>query len=188
LLYLIGGPARSGKSLLARRVLQLRQTPYFCADYLASGLAAGAPGLGVRHEGPSRERGELIWPVLSGILRNLVEVEPEYLVEGDALLPDRVAAFRAEHGGRVRACFLGYPSCSPAAKAASIRSHPSPVNDWVAGMSDPDLRALVAEMVTFSRFLESECRKHDIEYFDGSQDFTLALRRAEAYLLGGPAA
>jgi hypothetical protein len=81
LLYLIGGPARSGKSLLARRLL-LRQAPYFCTDYLTTGLAAGVPSLGVDHELPCQARGELIWPVLVGVLRNLVEVEPEYVVEG----------------------------------------------------------------------------------------------------------
>ena len=32
----------------------------------------------------------------------------------------------------------------------------------------------------------SECRRHDIEHCDGSQDFTFARRRAEAYLLGIP--
>jgi hypothetical protein len=187
LLYLIGGPARSGKSLLARRLLQLCQAPYFCADYLTSGLSAGAPGLGLGHELASQARGERIWPVLVGVLRNLVEVEPEYAVEGDVLLPGRVAELRAEYEGQIRACFMGYPRCSPKAKVVSMRAHPSPVNDWVAGMSEKQQLELVVEMVDFSKYLEAECQLHRISFFDGSLDFPLALQQAERYLVGGVA-
>lgn len=188
MLYLIGGPARSGKSLLARRLLERRQVPYFCADYLTSGLAAGAHGLGVDHDLDDRTRGELVWPVLAGVLRNLVEVEPEYVVEGDVLLPGRVAGLRAEYEGRVRACFLGYPRCTVEAKVASIRAHPSPVNDWVAGLLDEELCALVTQTVASSRHVEAECRSHGIAFFDGSLSFEVALEHAERYLVGGAGA
>lgn len=181
---MIGGPARCGKSLLARRLLRQREAPYFCADYLTSGLAAGVPDLGVAHELPCQARGELIWPVLVGVLRNLVEVEPEYVVEGDALLPARVAELQAEYEGQVRACFLGYPRAVAAARIASIRAHPSPVNDWVRGLSEDLLNDLVVEMLDFSRHLEAECQRLGIPFFDGSVDFDLALQQAETYLVG----
>ena len=188
MLYLIGGPSRSGKTLLARKLLELRRIPYFCADYLTSGLEAGAPSLGVNHDLPSQTRGELAWPVLAGVLCNLVEVEPEYLVEGDALLPSKVATFVAGHRGQVRACFLGYSRSSLEAKCTSVRTYPSPVNDWVAGIADGGLVELVMEMRAFSEFLEADCRTHGLRYFDGSDDFPLALEQAQAYLLGRDAA
>jgi len=184
LLYLIGGASRSGKSTLARRLLDTRQVPFFCLDYLTSGLETGVPGLGVRHEIPDQRRGELVWPVLCGLLRNIVEVEPRYVVEGDVLLPARVAEFTAAHRGRVRACFLGYSRCTTEAKRAAIRSSPSAVNDWVATLSDRDLGDLVAEMRDFSRYLESECARWGLEYFDGGASHAAALRRAEEYLVG----
>ena len=76
MLYLIGGASRTGKSTLALRLLETRQVPFFCLDYLTSGLEAGVPALGVRHEIPDQRRGELVWPVLRHLLRNIVEVEP----------------------------------------------------------------------------------------------------------------
>jgi hypothetical protein len=185
LLYLIGGAARSGKSTLARRLLDAYRLPCFCLDYLTSGLEEGAPRLGVRHELPDRRRGELVWPIVRGLLRNVVEVEPGYVVEGDVLLPSTIAEFAAARQGRVRACFLGYSRCAADAKRASIRAFPSAVNDWVAGRSDRDLEDLVVEMQEFSRYLESECERCGTRYFDGSVSFTDALRRAEEYLVGG---
>jgi len=182
-LYLIGGAARSGKSLLARRLLREREIPFFSTDYLASGLEEGAPDLGVRHALPNRVRGERMWPVLAGVLRNLAEVEPAYVVEGDVLLPADAARFALAHEGRARACFLGYAHCDPGARRAALRRGAGDVNDWVAGMTDGELDALVAEMREFSVFLESECRAHRVLYFDGSTDFDGALDRARAYLL-----
>ena len=110
-LYLVGGAARSGKTIIARRMLEQPSVPYFSVDYLISGLSAGSTDLEMLHELPNQTRGERIWPVLSGLLRNIVEVETSYLVEGDSLLPSRVAEFSAQYAGRVRACFLGYARC-----------------------------------------------------------------------------
>ena len=84
MLYLIGGAARAGKSILARRLLRRHNLPYFSVDYLTSGLESGAPETAVRHESPNRLRGERIWPVLEGLLRNIAEEEPGYVVEGEA--------------------------------------------------------------------------------------------------------
>jgi len=184
MLYLIGGPARCGKTLLARRLHRRLGAPYFVTDYLTSGLA-GEPSLGVQHELGNRERGERAWPVLEGLLRNVAEVEPCYVVEGDLLLPERLAPFQGRFDGPVRACFLGYPRVSPDGKLAAIRAHPSPVNDWVAGMSDARLHDLVAEMVAFSRYLEAECGRQGLPFFDGSHDFEPALEQAEKYLTSG---
>jgi len=165
LLYLIGGAAPSGKSTLARRLPDAQGAPCFCLDYLTSGLEEGAPGLGVRHELTNRRRAELVWPIVRGLLRNVVDVERGYVAEGDVLL---VAEFAAAREGRVRACSLGCSDGAAVDKRASIRAFPSAVNDWVAGLSDRDLGELVAEM-----------------HFDGSGSVTDALRRAEEYLVGG---
>jgi hypothetical protein len=183
-LYLIGGPARSGKSILAQRLMRHHQVPYFSADYLTTGLAGGAPELALAHELPNRVRGERIWPVLAPLLRNIVEVEPAYLVEGDLLLPERVAGLSAEYPGGIRTCFLGYARCQIESKCAAIRSISGGINDWVSGMSDEELIELVSEMKEFSGFLEAECARHGVQYFDGSTDFAAAVQEAHEYLLG----
>jgi hypothetical protein len=167
MLYLIGGAARSGKSLVARRLLRGRLVPYSSTDYLISGLAAGAPGLGLQHGLPSRVHGELARPILGGAPR-----------EGP-----RVAA---SHGAaRVRACFLGYARCTIPLKRASIRAAAGSIDDWVAGMTEEALAEMVSEIRLFSELLEDECRANGVRCFDGSADFEAALEQAEAYLLDG---
>ncbi len=41
MLYLLGGAARSGKSIIARRVMTHYQLPFFSLDYLSNGMAEG---------------------------------------------------------------------------------------------------------------------------------------------------
>jgi hypothetical protein len=183
LLYLIGGAARSGKTILARRLLLRHGLPYFPIDYLTSGLELGAPDTGVRHESSSRLRGEHIWPILEGLLRNIAEEEPGYVVEGDVLLPDRVAGFMTAYGRDVRACFLGYATATVEAKSSAIRSNSGHVNDWVADLAGDELAALVTEMIEFSAFLQGECARHRLKYIDSAADFDSALDAAEGYLL-----
>jgi hypothetical protein len=139
----------------------------------------------VRHELPDDQRGALVWPVLAGLLRNIVEVEPEYVVEGDVLVPARIAEFAAAREGQVRSCFLGYSRGTAEAKRASIRSFPSAVNDWVAGTPDRELAGLVTEMQEFSRYVEAECEKCGLAYFDTGASFNDGLGKAEVHLLQG---
>jgi hypothetical protein len=79
--------------------------------------------------------------------------------------------------------FLGYARCKVESNCASIRSTRGSINDWVAGMTGEELAGLVSEMKTFSMFLEEECERYGLRYFDGSADFDAAVQDAEAYLL-----
>jgi len=128
MLYLIGGAARAGKTLLAQRML-------------------------------------------------IVEVEPAYTVEGDALSPKGVALLRAGYGPEIRACFIGYAFTTPARKLAGIRTFGGGVNDWIQHHSDQYILDLCAEMVTFSQFVREECNLYGIPYFDVSEDFLPVLER-----------
>ncbi len=78
MLYVIGGAARAGKTLLAQRLFRNHRTPYFCVDYFVSALQHRAPELGIIGESPSipnpvlRCVGRLpasVGPGLSGVAR-----------------------------------------------------------------------------------------------------------------------
>jgi hypothetical protein len=184
LLYLVGGPARSGKSVLAGRLLRERSVPYFSLDYLTTALAAGVPGLDVHHHQTPRDRAARLWPVVEPLLRHLAEVEPSYLVEGEAILPSLLAPLLTEYPAIIRPCFLGYAHCRVEAKVVAIQRYPSQVNDWVAGLGRTALEDLVLEMRVFSAELETECSQAQIPYCDGSADFEGALADAQRILLG----
>jgi hypothetical protein len=178
MLYLIGGAARAGKTTLARRLLRERGVSCFCVDYFVDALEQGAPALGVNSEDANELRAPLLWPLLEPMLRNIIEVEPAYTVEGDALSVEGVVEFLRAHPGQVRACFLGYAEITPEAKLAAIRRFPGGVNDWIQEHSDAYILDLAASMIRYSRLVRDDCLSHGLAYFDVSRDLPAAVARA----------
>jgi hypothetical protein len=56
MIYLIGGAARSGKTIITHRLWREQHVPYFCIDYFISAIDQGAPELGIQAESPSLQR------------------------------------------------------------------------------------------------------------------------------------
>jgi hypothetical protein len=182
MLYLIGGAARSGKTLLAHRLLRERGVPHFCVDYFVSALDQGAPELGIQGESPTEPKTKKLWPRLVPMLRNIVEVEPAYTVEGDALSPRGVSEQIQAYPGQIRAAFVGYGSTTAERKLAEIRTAAGGVNDWIQDHTDEYILALCSEMIEFSRFVQAECQSLGLPYFDVSDDFQQGLDKAYASL------
>jgi hypothetical protein len=185
MLYLIGGAARAGKTLLARRLLRERGVPCFCVDYFVDALEQGAPELGISSEDANEIKAPLVWPLLEPMLRNIIEVEPAYAVEGDALSVEGVVGFRRAYPGQVRACFLGYAEITPEAKSVAIRSFPDGVNDWTRDCSDAYILDLASAMIRYSRLVRDDCLRYGLAYFDVSRDLPAGVARAYAYLTEG---
>ena len=183
MLYLIGGASYSGKTIIARRMLRETKTPYFCVDYFVSALDQGAPELGVEFQSPNEIRGKRLWPRIEPMLRNIIEVEPKYVVEGDALLPEGVATLIGDYGRQIRTCFLGYVLTTPERKLEDIREFGGGVNDWIQSESDWHILVLCREMIEFSRFVQSECNSYRIPYVDVSNDFPGGLKKAYSQLI-----
>jgi hypothetical protein len=182
MLYIIGGAARAGKTKIARRMLDEHNIPLFCIDYLVSGLDQGAPSLGIVGESPTRPKAEKLWPILKGMLRNIVEEEPHYLVEGDSIWPQGVAKLRDTYHPQIRAVFIGYANSNPQQKLIEIHEFGGGVNDWIQDYSDQYILDLCVEMIEWSQFLQVKCKKYDLPYFDVSENFSQTLDQAYNWL------
>jgi putative acetyltransferase len=181
-LYLIGGAARAGKTLIAQRMLMERGIPYFCVDYFVSALDQGAPELGIQGESPTEPKTRKLWPRIVPMLRNIVEVEPAYTVEGDALSPRGVSELIRIYPDQIRAIFIGYATATPERKLSEIRTFSGGVNDWIQDHTDDYILALCSEMIEFSRFVQRECASSGLPYFDVSEEFQKELAQAYASL------
>jgi len=183
MLYIIGGAARAGKTKIARRMLDEHNIPLFCIDYIVSGLDQGVPSLGIIGESPTRPKAEKLWPILRGMLHNIVEEEPHYLVEGDSIWPQGVAKLLKAYHPQIRAVFIGYANTNPQQKLTEIRQFRGDVNDWIQDYSDQYILDLCVEMIEWSQFLQVECKKYDLPYFDVSREFSLTLEKAYTALM-----
>jgi hypothetical protein len=177
MLYLIGGAACTGKTILSERLLKEKKNPYFCLDYLASAIDRNL------HNIPSRQAAYKILPNLEAMLRNIVEVKSNYIIEGDKLLPEQVIKLIQVYPNQIISCFLGYSTIDPLQKVKAIKQYPSHINDWTRESSEIDLRDLVTEMLDYSQYLQAECYKYSLRYFDTSEDFSNTIDKAYQYLI-----
>ncbi len=179
MLVFIGGAARTGKGILARRLLVEMQLPYLSLDVLKMGLARGVPEYEIDPDAGGIAVGERLWPLVREMSINLLE--ENYLIEGE-LLPKHVDAFRRAHPTQVKACFLGYTEIAPAQKLRDIRRYAGYPNDWPADYSDAELLRVIEGMIAFSRYLRDECAVVGLPYFDTSIDFEHTLDQVVAYI------
>lgn len=185
MLYMVGGAPRSGKTILAERLLAEHGLPYFSIDTLIASLARAEPELGLRVSDPPMKRVEIIWPTLRKLASDASQKADKFLLEGDVLLPKHVMEFGSGSNTGIKACFIGYADVDPAKKLRAIRRYAADRTDWTDELDNVHLLNLIGEFRTFSGYLRSECRHYKIPYFDGSTSFASALRDAQAYLHPG---
>lgn len=134
MLYIVGGAARSGKSTLARKLVDELKIPYFSTDQILIGLEKGMPQLGITHEQTTLERAPKLWPILKPMLINIYDSEPKYCVDGDVLLPEYIQELVQEIE-YVKVAYVGYAHIDPQEKLRSIKGYDGP-NNWTLGMPD----------------------------------------------------
>ena len=179
----IGGAARAGKGILARRIMAEMQIPFLNLDVLKMGLTRGVPEYGIDPDAGGMQVAERIWPLVREMSHSLLVEQIDYVFEGE-LLPKHVDALRQVYPAQVCACFLGYYAIAPLQKLHEIRTHAGHPNDWPRDYTDADLLAIVEREIAFSRYVQAECDRYQFRYFDTSQNFMQVLDEAAAYVKG----
>ncbi len=184
MLYLLGGVARTGKSTIARRFLIETGTPFFALDYLMMGCHA-APQLGVDPNEDDRQIAAQLAPIIKAMATAMLENSEEYLLEGVQLQPQVAAELSRRFPGQVRTAFVGYTAIDPLIKVQQLRHFDGGNNDWLRHESDEALLAMVARLKAISQWVQAECQKYGLPYFDTSVNFTATLDRVVDFLKAG---
>jgi hypothetical protein len=183
MLIFIGGAARTGKGMLARRLLTEMQFPYLSLDVLKMGLTRGVPEYSIDPDAGGIQVAKRLWPLVREMCVSLLHDEIDYVFEGE-ILPEAVAALQGTTSTQVCACFLGYSTIKPTQKLHEIRRHGGHPNDWPQEYSDADLLTIIKREIAFSQYVQAECAKYHVPYFDTSQHFRRVLDEVIAYVKG----
>jgi hypothetical protein len=181
MLYLIGGPGRSGKTTLAMQLNRRHGIPYFSLDYLMMGLYHGAPELKIDPYQPESTVTPRMWPVVRPLLTAMLENGEEYCVEGFAIMPEHVLQLTKGFAGSIKACFLGYCCATPAQKLEQERRYRTS-NPWPLNIAHEKALAEFELIQQMSCALQNECARVGYAYFDTSADFEKAIASAQRHL------
>lgn len=183
MLLFIGGAARTGKGILARRLLAEMGLPFLSLDVLKMGLSRGVPEYAIDPDAGAVQVAGRLWPLVREMSASLLRDRVDYVFEGE-ILPKDVPELRRADPIQVYACFLGYTAISPSQKLIEIRTHAGHPNDWPQEYADADLLDIIIREIAFSQYVQAECRKYDFRYFDTSRDFMEVLDEVVAYIQG----
>jgi hypothetical protein len=180
--YLVGGPARVGKSSLAQRLLLGDGIAWLPTDVLRTVLRRVLPELDDLDQGdvPAAVVGELMYPHIEQAVEVCGEEAEQFLIEGPDIVPSMVARLSAALPGiTIRACFLGNVGLS-GGDLASYRG-PKPQHE---DASRAELDAAAAWIRRDSDYYRCECARLGLPYVDvGGLGFDAAMTEARRHLL-----
>jgi len=107
----------------------------------------------------------------------------DYVIEGEAMLPQSIADLIEKHPDKVKAVFVGYTAINLEDKLAAVKKHSDGENDWLTNESDEHIRDHIVNMIGYSKTIKKECEKHGLAYFDTSEDFLGAIEAATNFLV-----
>jgi hypothetical protein len=184
MLFLVSGTSRSGKTLIARKILADKQIPYLSLDWLMMGFNDGIPEYGIHHLLWPNEIAEKIGPFLRGMIDSMLIDGMDYAIEGEAMLPQLAADLVEKHPDKIRVVFVGYTEINVEDKVALVKQHSDGENDWLTNESDEYIKDHIENMIAYSKTIKKGCEEHGLPYFDTSDDFPGAIDAATDYLVG----
>ena len=179
MIYLIGGSIRTGKSSLAKKILQEKCVSVFSTDLLVGMLKDY-----VSKQTNKDQRSYIIQKAVNLFpeLKKLIELNLElgnsdYVYEGDIILPEFVAQLDLKSPWK--ACFLGLEVIDVVTLRSNIGDH-----KWVNNLSDFEVSELCGRIISDSKYIKDSCTKFGLKYFDLSNDYDRSQSLAYEFLTG----
>ncbi|MEE9190800.1 MAG: adenylate kinase [Candidatus Neomarinimicrobiota bacterium] len=185
MIYLLGGAPRAGKSTIARKFLSETGIPFFDLDYLMMGLANGLPEYGVNPNDHELTVGEKLWPIVNSMVVAMIENKFDYLIEGAQIHPSHAWKLNNEFEGYLNISFIGFTNVDTTEKLHQIRSFRGRYNDWLKDLNDHDIVKTIERLKKLSIYLQKECGKYGLKYFDSSSDFEKTVNTVVDHLKDG---
>lgn len=184
MLFLVSGTSRSGKTLIARKILADKKIPYLSLDWLMMGFNDGIPEYGIHHLLWPNEIAEKMGPFLQGMINSMLVDDVDYVIEGEAMLPQLVADLVEKNPDKIRTVFVGYTRINVRDKVALVKKYADGENDWLTNEPDEYIRDHIENMIAYSKTIKIGCEECGLSYFDTSEDFPGAIEAATDYLVG----
>ena len=183
MIYIISGTSRSGKTLIAKKMMEKCEIPYLSLDWLVMGFTNGVPEYGIHDKLWPNEIAEKFWSFLKAMLENMIWSETDYIIEGEAVLPELIIELTKKHPKSIKVCFVGYVNVKIDEKIKDVYRYSYGKNDWLTNEPKDYVKRHLNNMIEYSRGIKKSCKKQNLKYFDTSKDFMNVLDSAIEYLL-----
>lgn len=204
MLYLIGGPPRTGKTTLAKALAENKSIPYFTLDHVASVIIPYISTKNYDSKLPLRvarqrtdydndiffdkyspgqivsfyvRQAESYWPGIENFIKYTMEDNHDLILEGWQILPNLLHnVIATENKDPVRIIFLTKKNVNNI--VAGLKAKPLK-NDWVITNTQKDYTfTAIAKMISyFSNYIEAEANKYNFTCYNTDTDFKSKIER-----------
>lgn len=183
MLYLVCGTSRSGKSTIAKIVLDNEKIAYLSTDWIMMGFTNGIPEYGIHDELFPDEIGKRMWKFLKAMCENIIWSGNNYVIEGEAIQPEQARELVLKYPDKVKVCFLGYTEVDTCKKLNEVRTFVNNRSDWLSNKPDEYIINHIENMIGFSSKIKKQCEIYNLRYFDTSYNFIDTIDEAIDYLI-----
>ncbi len=172
-LYILGGPARAGKTKIAESLGQELGLGWLSMDVVRSAVRSVSPELArvdVSVGSDPRVEADAMQPTFELVARMSSRLAGDYLIEGVGFMPGHVAGL--PRWIKRRACFVGLSSTT----LSQIDTHTG-ANDWHRELPAEDAARLPGWIMDWSAIVERECHDAGIAYVDLAAGWEVGVAR-----------
>ena len=172
---IVCGASTGGKTTFSCEMAQRYGLTHMPIDPIIEGFEDVFPHLRITHNANTHERHIEVCQSFKPFLFRMISGLRDYdfVVEGFRIpLADLVETFGHDHGVYV----FGFPRIEPKTKLKLCRKYD--LENWTTFMTDEDLLLVLQFLIEESRFLESECVRLGVPFFDTGEDYDAELERA----------
>jgi adenylate kinase family enzyme len=182
MIYIISGTSRSGKTLIAQKMMKQYEIPYVSLDWLVMGFTNGIPEYGINDKLWPNEIAEKFWDFLNAMCENMIWSETDYIIEGEAILPKLINVLLKKYPDKIKICFIGYTNVKMSVKVKDVYHHSNGKNDWLTNESKEYTESHIVNMIEYSKMIKKTCEEYEIKYFDTSENFLQTIDNVIKYL------
>lgn len=183
MLYIISGTSRGGKSIIAKKILEYKSIPYMSIDWMVMGFTNGIPEFGIHDKLWPHEIADKVWNFLKAICENIIWSGADYVLEGEAVLPELITELTKKYPDKLKVCFVGYTNVDIVRKVEDIKKYSSSQGDWLSNESDEFISRHVTNMISYSKRIANECQVNNQKYIDTSNEFERKISDAVNFLI-----
>lgn len=184
MIYIISGTSRSGKTLIAKKMMKQFEIPYLSLDWLVMGFTNGIPEYGIHDKLWPNEIAKRFWNFLKAMCENMIWTKIDYIIEGEAVLPELIEELLKKYPDDIRVCFVGYTKVNISDKVKDVYNYSNGKNDWLTNEPDDYVESHINNMIEYSKDIKKACKKYGLRFFDTSENFIQVLDDVIEYLLG----
>lgn len=169
----IAGVAKSGKSTVAKALIQDRKYNHIPMDYFASSLKHNFPETKITSNVViDRESSKNLSKLLSRVIQIMNGTDEKFILDSAHILPQDISEYLDREKWDIY--FLGYPTVTAEEKLTIIRKYESE-NDWTYKRTDEEMLIILQKLIDLSIEIRSECERLGITFIDTGKDLNLVI-------------